>query len=155
MKFPTFSSPEWLLTYVEAKNFYLEATVQTPLQCQNDDRFGIIFRAPDTDSGYFYTLTCGGHFRFSSWDGKELNTIINWKTNEAINVGPGQVNRMAIKAEINKFAFYVNGTLLGEATDNLFPHSGRFGFFIGTADTPNFIVAFDDLSYWPLIPGED
>ncbi|MFC1936292.1 hypothetical protein ACFLYP_01350 [Chloroflexota bacterium] len=150
MKFSGWSAAEWLLTYPQAKNFYLEVTVTTPLQCSGKDRYGLIFRAPNTKEGYFYAFSCDGMVRLTSWNGNTLKTIMEWTPSSAVFGGGGQTNRMGLKADGVSFTLYANGFPIGEVEDDVYLFAGSFGFFIGTAETPNFLVAFDDLYYWQL-----
>ena len=150
MKFPDWSGAEWLLTYPMGKNFYLEVMAQTPLHCEGTDRYGLVFRAPDTKSGYFFTVACDGTFRFYVWDGNHRKDLIKWRSEPAINAGPSQVNRLGVKAEGEVMALFINGYPVGEVEDDTYLNAGRFGFVIASAKTPNFIVAFDELYYWNI-----
>ncbi|MCK4727058.1 MAG: hypothetical protein KAT29_14700, partial [Anaerolineales bacterium] len=50
----------WEVSWPQIKDFYNEITIDMPEQCQPDDRFGLLFRAPDNNRGYLYGLTCDG-----------------------------------------------------------------------------------------------
>lgn len=150
MKFPDWSGAEWLLTYPMGKDFYLEVTAQTPLRCEGTDRYGLVFRAADTKSGYFFTVACDGTFRFYVWDGSHRTDLIKWRSESAINAGPSQINRLGVKAEGEKITLFINGFPVGEVEDDTYLNAGRFGFVIASAKTANFIVAFDELYYWNI-----
>ena len=60
----------WEVSWPLIENFYVETEVYMPETCQPNDRFGMLFRAPDNFRGYQYGLTCDGQFYMSSWDGE-------------------------------------------------------------------------------------
>ena len=58
----------WSLTFSQKpQNFYLDA-VFTPQTCSGADVYGLVFRAPDTESGYFFGVTCDGRYNLRSRD---------------------------------------------------------------------------------------
>jgi hypothetical protein len=138
----------WEITWPKIKNFYLEVTATTSETCDGKDRYGVFFRAPDPSKGYLLSISCDGQFRFTSWNGKEYNTILEWTSSSHIQSGPSQTNRIGIMAEGKDFSFYINGMILDSAKDSEFTSSGKFGLFIAAEKTQNFVVKFDDLTYW-------
>ena len=86
--------------------------------------------------------------RLHAWNGKKLTALFDWRESSAVYIG--QPNRLGIMANGNTLTMYVNGLLVGEVEDDTYPFAGRFGLFVGTNQTPNFLVAFDDLLYWAL-----
>ncbi|HBX70478.1 MAG TPA: hypothetical protein DEH25_14130 [Chloroflexi bacterium] len=143
----------WELTWPEIYNFYLEATVETSEQCPGDAAYGLLFRAPDTDSGYLYGLTCDGRFIMASWDGETRSgtTYVPLTANPAINGGREQTNRIGVWAQDNHYALYVNGLFMTDVVDNSYLEPGKFGIAVraGANDTP-VTVAYDSIAYWDL-----
>ena len=152
--FPAHHSAAWLTTSPQIKDFYLEVTVRTPMQCTGISRYGLSFRMPDPSKGYFFSVACNGDFRLHKWDGSELTILSPWYPHLAVHGGPGQINRIGVKAEGDHFTLYVNGFNVAEVDDSAFRSAGFFGLLIGTAEGGNFIVAYDDLMYWLLDPEE-
>lgn len=141
---------EWTVSWPEIKNFYLEVSAQTPSACSGRDRYGLLFRAPDTTQGYLLAFSCGGEYRLHKWDGSKSTELIGWTSSTAILSGPNKINRLGVKAEGDKISVYANGVFLGEATDSSYTAENRFGLFIAAVNTPNFTIVFDDISYWKL-----
>jgi hypothetical protein len=143
----------WELTWPEIYNFYLEAEVETTEQCPGDAVYGLLFRAPDTDSGYLYGLTCDGRFLMASWDGESRSgtTYVPLTADPAINGGREQTNRIGVWAQENRYALYVNGVYMTEVVDNSFLEAGKFGIAVraGANDTP-VTVTYDSIAYWDL-----
>lgn len=140
----------WEMTALKAKDFYLQTLVSMPETCQANDRFGMIFRAPDLDRGYLVGLTCDGRFFLYKWDGKETTNLIKPGGNSAILVGAGQVNRLGVKASGSSYAVYANGVLIGTAEDDQYLEEGLIGYFVAAGAKQPFTVKFDDLSVWRL-----
>ncbi len=135
----------WSMSYPKPKNFYLEATFKTG-QCAGDDRYGIVFRAPNFEDGYFFGINCDGKYSLRIYSQK--GTLIPWTSNPAINPGSDQVNRIGILALDDRYAFYANGRLLQGTMESTFIEPGLFGVFIAASNTPNFTVTMDEISYW-------
>ncbi|MBI3160318.1 MAG: DUF1080 domain-containing protein [Chloroflexi bacterium] len=140
----------WTITRPEIRNFYLEATATTPGQCSGKDRYGLFFRAPDENHGYLFGFSCDGMFRLAKWDGQNFEVLLDWTPNGAIRAGANQTNRVGVWLEDDHFRLYANGVLLAEYDDDQFNGRNQFGFHIGSENTANFTVAFDELVYWEL-----
>ncbi len=141
---------EWgLVTKGPLTDFYLEATFITGEECSGKDRYGVLVRAPDPNSGYVYGFSCDGRYRIYKWDGENYRALQEWTSSGFILSGPEQTNKLGIWLEGNTIKLYANGKLLVELEDNEFDN-GRFGLFIGSANTNNFEVFVDEVAYWEL-----
>jgi hypothetical protein len=143
-----FYGDEWTFSWKEIEEFYLEVTTITPASCSGKDRFGLIFRSPIYSKGYLFLVACDGSYILNRFDGSDMESLIEWTFDPAINTGPNQVNRLGVKTFDNDMSLYVNGNFLVLVEDNMFTGKGFFGFVIAAADTPEFTVAFDNLRYW-------
>lgn len=139
----------WSLSWAELKNFYLEITGTFGEECRGKDRYGIIFRAPDTDQGYLLSITCDGTFRLSSWDGEDYEVIRKFTASEHIQSGPGGTNRLGIKAKDSKLKVFINGVQVLNINDSQFT-KGRFGVLVAASETPGFQAALSQVVYWKL-----
>ena len=142
----------WELTWPVARDFYAEVTIEMPEECEADDRFGLLFRAPDMSRGYLYGVTCGGEHSFNAWTGEETLQLLPSEESDLIRTGAGSSNRLGILAQGKSYAFYINGTKVAETSDGTFQGGGQLGFFVRAATTEGFTVAFDDLALW-MLPG--
>jgi hypothetical protein len=141
----------WSLSWGDLTNFYLEITGTFGEECGGKDRYGMIFRAPDTSQGYLVSISCDGSYRLSSWDSEdeEYTVIKKWTSSEHINAGPGGTNRLGIKVKGSKLTGYINGHQVFEKTDNSFS-KGRFGVLVAATDTPGFTAYLSQAVYWTL-----
>ena len=141
----------WALAWGDLKNFYLEITGTFGEECSGKDRYGMIFRAPDTSQGYLISISCDGSFRLSTWesDSEEYTTIKKWTSSAYINSGPGGTNRLGIRAKDSKLTGFINGNQVFQLEDSTF-NKGRFGVLVAASDTPGFTAYLDRAVYWKL-----
>lgn len=139
----------WSLSWAELKNFYLEATGTFGEECGGKDRYGLIFRAPDTDQGYLLSITCDGSYRLSSYDGEDYKVIKGFTKSEYIQSGPGGTNRLGIRAKDSKLKVYINGHEVLSKENTQFK-KGRFGVLVAASDTAGFTATLSEVVYWKL-----
>ena len=65
----------WSMSYPPMTDFYLELRFTTGPECAGKDRFGILFRAPDSTQGYLYNVSCDGPIRCVHGMGEELHPV--------------------------------------------------------------------------------
>lgn len=147
-------SEVWSLSWPVLSDFYLEYTIVTERACNAKDRYGMVLRAPDTNSGYLFGITCDGEFRLRHWNGEEFTDLVNFTPSEYINRGPNQVNFIGVKAERETLKLYINGHLVREVDDDTFLE-GKFGAFIKSEGTPDFRVRVPRVVYWDLAATEE
>jgi len=141
----------WSLASGSMYNFYLETTGTFGDECSGKDRYGLIFRAPDTSEGYLISISCDGSFRLSTWENKkeEYTSIKPWTTSEYINTGPSGENRLGIKTNGSTLTGFINGHQVFEINDSTFGQ-GRFGVLVAATNTPGFTVYISEVVYWKL-----
>ena len=147
-KFETSYVDYWYVSAWMEKDFYVEVDVTTGPQCAGKDRYGLLLRAPDTTQGLILNVACDGNFRFSKYDTTEYSPYIHWTYTDAIKQGPNQINRIGVDLKGQNFDVYINGIWVGSAKTTKFVNSGRIGFVIGSAESDNFVVRFDNLKVW-------
>jgi hypothetical protein len=138
----------WAFHSSGGEDFYLEMTA-THQACAGRDRFGLIFRSADYRSGYLLGLSCDGRYAIWTWDGAAENRFLDWTPSEHIQAGQGATNRLGVMARGERLAVYVNGFLLEEVTHSGYS-DGRFGVFVGAAETPGYTAVVDELRFWEL-----
>ncbi len=142
----------WSLSFSQQpKNFYLEATLN-PQTCAGSDQYGVMFRAPDVNGGYFYGFTCDGRYFLQAANFNDLDKMIVPLTasDGAIAAGANQTNRLGVMVKEDKISLYANGKLLKEVTDTSFKDKGYIGAFITPYKTAGFTVKMTALSLWNL-----
>ncbi len=139
----------WRVSYLKPKNFYLEATRKVGT-CSGADIYGLIFRSPDDQSGYWYGITCDGQYNLLTFNGTDFEYVIKAKSSAEILAGSNQINRLGVMVQGNKIALYNNGKLLEEVTNSAYSNAGTFGLWIAGWKTLNFTFACTQLAYWDL-----
>lgn len=145
---PSPYSDEWVFSWPQIKDFYMEITAVTPASCSGKDRYGLIFRAPSYNNGYLFYLSCDGFYKLNKWDGSNMVSLEDWTFSDKIEAGPNKVNRLGIMTVDNDISLYVNGFFLTLIEDNDYMNEGYFGLLVAATDTSEFTVTFDDLMYW-------
>lgn len=141
----------WSLTFSrKPENFRLEALFTTQ-SCSGADIYGLVFRAPNANKGYFFGVTCDGRYNLHVRDFEEDSdtVLINLTNGSGIVPGPYQSNRLGVRAEGDKIGLYANGTLLQEIRDPTYG-AGNIGAFVAANETTGFTVWMDEISLWNI-----
>jgi heat shock protein HslJ len=77
----------WEVSWPQLDNFYIETSQVMPQTCDPQDRFGLLFRAPDNYRGYLYGFDCGGGYSLTIWDGQQTTTLVE-PTGQPLPVTP-------------------------------------------------------------------
>lgn len=141
----------WWLTYLTFQDAYLEATFDVG-ECKNDDQYGLVFRAPDYESGfaYYFHVTCDGHYDIRRWSSNGSTMLLGMPSSEKINTGANQTNTLGVWVKGPIIRLYVNDFLIEELNDSSLSNTGHFGFFINARQTSGFTISMDEISYWTL-----
>jgi heat shock protein HslJ/uncharacterized protein YraI len=145
---PEFSC--WEVSWPQLDNFYIETSQLMPQTCQSQDRFGMLFRAPDNNRGYLYGFDCAGQYSLTVWDGQTTTTLVAPTASAAILATPGAMNRMGFMAFGENISLYVNGVYLQTVSDYTFLDEGKIGYFVRAATENPFTVSYDQLRVWVL-----
>lgn len=141
----------WMFTWPVINDFYLEMTAKTE-ECSGLDQYGLMLRAtkpPQEYIGYLYGITCDGQYSLRRWDGDKYVTLVDWTSSDQLNAGSNQTNRIGILADGTRLTLYANGNLLQEINDDTHAQ-GRFGVFVGSANTPDFTTLVDEIAQWDI-----
>ncbi|MFN2265849.1 MAG: META domain-containing protein [Anaerolineales bacterium] len=140
----------WEVSWPQLDNFYLETTYERPEACDPQDRFGMLFRAPDNNRGYLYGFDCGGNYSLSIWDGQTTTVLIEPTNSDAILNEPGDINRLGLLTFGEDISLYANGVYLETVVDFTYLEEGKIGYFVRAASDSPFTVAYDQLLLWVL-----
>ena len=145
----------WSLSWKYIEDFYLEATGTFGPDCSGKDRFGMVFRDPDTEDGsqgYIIAISCDGSYRLSKYESAddEYTVLKGWASTSYANTGPGSTNRLGVRVQGNLIAGYVNGSKVFEVTDDTFGGEGRIGVMVAAFNTPGFTANLTRVAYWEL-----
>ena len=136
----------WALTQPIIEVFYMEVEGSSGT-CSGRDRWGLFFRAPDYTQGYLFGISCDGNYALWVWNGAQEVYLVEWAESPNILKGENQLNKIGVKADGSRISLYANGHFLAEIRDDSFA-SGRFGLFVGAAETPGYTVKVDRIAYW-------
>lgn len=140
----------WEVSWSQLDNFYLETTYERPETCDPQDRFGMLFRAPDNNRGYLYGVDCGGNYSLSIWDGQSTTVLVEPTNSDAILNVPGENNRLGLLTFGENISLYANGVYLETVTDFTFLDQGKIGYFVRAAQETPFTVRYNQLLLWAL-----
>lgn len=140
----------WEVSWPQLDNFYLETTFVMPETCEPQDRFGMLFRAPDNNRGYLYGFDCSGNYSLSIWDGQATRVLVEPTNSEAILNEPGESNRLGLLTFGENISLYANGDYLETTTDFTYLEEGKIGYFVRAAEESPFTVRYDQLLLWVL-----
>lgn len=137
----------WRVRPPQIANFYLEGKFITQ-NCARQDQFGLVFRAPNYESGFGYYLgfRCDGSLSFARWDDNGTTFLLNDVSSSSSLTGAGQTNLLGVLASGNHFKLYVNDKPFQELDDNSF-NEGYFGVFIA-GYSGNLNVQLDEITLW-------
>lgn len=141
----------WMLTWPDLSDFYLDGVFITG-ECSGRDRFGLMARSAAPNNiyvGYLYAISCDGRYSLRTWNGEAFTEIIPWTAHEAIQIGSNKTHRLGLRAEGDQLMLYVDGKRLAQIRDTTYS-KGKFGVFIGAAQTANLKVEVDEIAYWTL-----
>ena len=141
----------WSLSWEELTDFYLEITGAFGPDCGGKDRYGMIFRAPDTDEGYLISISCDGSYRLSTYESEDddYSVLTGWTSSEHIVSGPEGLNRLGVRVKGDKITGFINGREIFKLNDSTFS-TGRIGVLVAASTTAGFTVYLDQVVYWKL-----
>ena len=141
----------WWLTYLTFQDAFLEATFDVG-KCANDDQYGLVFRAPDYESGfaYYFHVTCDGHYDIRKWSSDGSTMLLGMPESKKINTGSNQTNTLGVWIKGPIIRLFINDFLIDEVNDSALTNTGHFGLFLNARQTSGFTVYMDEISYWTL-----
>ena len=132
--------------------FEVEAT---PLEGIEDNGYGMLFRVDtDQDSFYVFKVSSDGYVFIALCTAgcAEQQVLVDrdWFESQAINRGFNTTNTLRVVATGPEMSFFVNDTLVGQATDDTLKN-GDIGLFGETFAPGGLRVAFDNFHVTPIL----
>jgi hypothetical protein len=143
----------WSYTDKSSGNLYAEVSA-TNGDCIGRDSMGMAVRVDNATAagGYSLEVSCDGEYRFRrhSINGSPTD-YVDWTASDAINTGPGAINRLGIWGYQGRFHLFINGQEVSEYwdTDYLFTF-GTFALFTRASQTYELTGTFDDFAFWNI-----
>ena len=151
-----FNAEQWdgfMLSWPMVEDFYIETSGEFQ-KCSGQDRWGLVVRSVKNDEGiyggYLFGVSCDGRYSLRSWDGSKFTRLVDWTESEALNAGANKTNVLGLLADGDDLTLYANGEILAEVDDDTHSGPGRFGLFIGSAETLDFKVRVSEIAVWEL-----
>jgi len=140
----------WRLRPPAIKNFYLEGSFAANT-CGVSDGDGLVFRAPNYDSGhgFYFGVTCGGGYSLSRWDSTGTTSLASSSGDPAVQGGTGQTNRLGVKVENDRITLYINDKLITEINGAGLSDAGYYGLYVA-GSSGSLSVNLDEIAYWNL-----
>jgi hypothetical protein len=104
-----------------------------------DTLFGLVFRYVNTTNFYDFRITSNSLWIFDKLVNGKHTFILPQSANPAIQAGIGVVNTLRARIHGTHFQFFVNGTMLGQATDSTLA-SGVIGLYGPSTSQPTDIA---------------
>lgn len=133
------------LSDLEPADFLVELETQLD---RGDGNYGLVFRMPDADNYYLFTIWDGAYSLRALVEG-EWQTLIDWTESEEIETGRRATNRLGVLARGENISLLVNDVVVDEIEDATFA-AGSIGIAAGTFDNGRIEVTFDDFTLWIL-----
>lgn len=140
----------WTTSWPQIQDFYIETSAVMPDVCSPGDQFGLLFRSPDSSSGYLFGLNCASEYSLKRVTGGSVTDLIAPTASENILTNGGEINRMGVAAYGGDFHLYANGKYLNSASDYTYVVPGDLGYFINAASATPFVSRYEELKIWTL-----
>jgi hypothetical protein len=116
-----------------------EATIEATAQ-----ETGMTLLNTNNGDGYLFLIEGSGRFAIMRSRGRSVTPLVNWTSSSAIQTGPAE-NRIRAVCMGDYLAMYVNGTFVGDATDDTYT-VGQVGLVGAAASRLGLQVNFDNLT---------
>jgi hypothetical protein len=116
-----------------------EATIEATAQ-----ETGMTLLNTNNGDGYLFLIEGSGRFAIMRSRGRSVTPLVNWTSSSAIQTGPAE-NRIRAVCMGDYLAMYVNGTFVGDATDDTYT-VGQVGLVGAAASRLGLQVDFDNLT---------
>ncbi len=140
----------WTTSWPQIQDFYIETTTVMPDLCAAGDQFGLLFRSPDSSSGYLFSLSCAGQYSLKRVSGGSVTDLIAPTSSETILTNAGDANRLGVAAYGGDYQLFANGKYLASAADPTFLEAGDLGYFVNASSSNPFISRYEELKVWTL-----
>ena len=116
------------LCYAPAGNVS-DATISVQVKQTSGDvaqGYGLVLRRTSTGNYYIFAIDSSGEWAFYKFVNDTPTAVKDFVTSSAVKSGLNASNTLKVTMSGSSFAFYVNGTQVGQATDSTFA-SGKSG----------------------------
>lgn len=127
-----------------------EATAEATEETAAQDA-GMTLLNTNNGDGYLFLIEGSGRFAIMRSRGRSVIPLVNWTSSSVIQAGAAE-NRIRAVCMGDYLAMYVNGTFVGDATDDTYT-IGQVGLVGAAASRLGLQVAFDNLTLSAVNPG--
>lgn len=109
-----------------------------------DNSFGLVCRFVDNDNFYFFVVSSDGYQAIGKYQAGQFSYLSADKMQSTSNVKSGTAtNHLRADCIGSTLTLYINGQQTSSVTDSSFS-TGDVGVIVGTFDTPNVGILFDN-----------
>jgi len=126
-----------------------EATAEATEAAAAEDA-GMTLLNTNNGDGYLFVIEGSGRFAIMRARGRSVTPLVNWTSSSVIQVGAAE-NRIRAVCMGDYLALYVNGTFVGDATDDTYT-IGQVGLVGAAASRLGLQVDFDNLTLSAVNP---
>jgi len=109
-----------------------------------DNSFGLVCRFVDNDNFYFFVVSSDGYQAIGKYQAGQFSYLSADKMQSTSNVKSGTaVNHLRADCIGSTLTLYINGQQTSSVSDSSFS-TGDVGVIVGTFDTPNVGILFDN-----------
>ncbi|MBZ0286630.1 MAG: hypothetical protein K8I30_03380 [Anaerolineae bacterium] len=127
-----------------------EPTAEATDEASTESDSATLLTANNGD-GYLFLIEGNGRFAIMRSRGRGITPLVNWTDSSVIKTGPAE-NRIRAVCVGDYLAMYVNGTFVGDATDDTYS-VGQVGLVGSAASRLGLQVNFDNLTVSAANPG--
>lgn len=111
-----------------AQNVAVEASFEVQSNYENN-LYGVMCRLNDDGAGYTFLISSDGFAGIARTDGRSLSFLLDWVQHDGI--APDGVNTVQGVCVDDYLAIFVNGELVGDTENDLYPEAGEVGLMAG------------------------
>ena len=130
-------------------DYYLEVTAEARL-CRGEDAFGLMFRAPNDQSGYRFLINCNGMITLQQVIGGTPSPILDWTQSGILEPGLPFPMNIGILVSGKTIRIYLNQELQLDIQKDVFREGGLVIYARAAGDTP-ITVNFSGIRVYQLL----
>lgn len=110
----------WGLAYQSFRDVVIEVdATQAYAGPENDNAYGVMCRVQPNDDGYLLRVSGDGYYSIAIENNEEIEALVDWTRSDVIRQGDA-TNHLRAVCDGSDLVLFVNGELLGEASDSTF-----------------------------------
>ena len=105
----------WKTIEIDQQKDFAIHTTMTKVSGVENYGYGLLWGLKDVSHYYLFSLSGNGYYRYVTFDGENVTTILDWTQSDVIRQGDGATNVITVKKVGEHLEFWVNEQLLADA----------------------------------------